>query len=268
MSKLALKILKYSSIGHITIRNHLAYIYDFIIRSLFLLVILYVFVQLWKVTFAGVGTATIAGYSFEQMIWYLIFAEAIILAAPRLTAKVEEEVKKGDIAYLLSRPMNYLLYHYSSYMGEAMVRLAVNLVVGGLLGLLLFGRPEFGWGWLGFFIVVIGSLTVNYIVTMLLALCAFWVEETRGLDFVYNKLLFTIGGMMLPLEMFPEMLQAVCSWLPFQAVVYFAAKSAVRFDWSMMAQMLLIQLGWMLILSLALSAVYRKGVKKLNVNGG
>jgi ABC-2 type transport system permease protein len=262
------KWAKYAAVGKVTVRNHLAYVYDLLVRSLFLLVILYVFVQLWSVTFEGTGLSVIAGYRYEQIIWYLIFAEAIIMAVPKLTAKVEEEVKRGDVGYQLTRPMSYILFHYASYMGEALVRLLVHLAVGGALGLVLFGWPDFGFGWIGFIPVVFGALTVNFLILMMLALCAFWVEETRGLDFVYSKLVFTIGGMMLPLEMFPDPLENVCRFLPFQAIAYFPAKTAVQFDAAAMAQMLAVQSFWIALLSLALVGVYQKGVRKLNVNGG
>lgn len=268
VSSLALKLAKYTAVGSITIRNNLAYVYDFMIRSLFLLVILYVFIQLWSVTYDSVGETRIAGYTFEQIIWYLIFAEAFVLAAPKVSLKVEEEVLKGDIGYQLTRPMNYLLFHYAAYMGEALVRVAINLVIGGLLGLLLFGWPDFGFGWLGFLIVMIGSYTMHYLITMLVGLCALWVEEVRGIDFVYNKLLFTIGGMMIPLEMMPDTLQKVCEFLPFQAIVYFAAKTAVQFDAVTMLKMIGIQALWALLIAAALTLMYAKGVKKLNVNGG
>jgi ABC-2 type transport system permease protein len=268
LSLLAVKLAKYTAVGRITVRNHLAYVYDFLIRSLFLLVILYVFLQLWTVTFEGVGSSTIAGYRFDQIIWYLIFAEAIIMASPRLSLKVEEEVKKGDVGYQLTRPMSYLLYHYAAYMGEAAVRLTINLAVGGTLGLVVFGVPKFGMGWLGYLLLAAGAFTVNFLISMMLALCAFWVEETRGLEFVYNKLLFTIGGMMLPLETFPDLLQKVCTWLPFQTVVYFPSKMAVQFDAALLVKFLVIQILWIALLSVLLALVYRKGVKKLNVNGG
>ncbi|HEU4962762.1 MAG TPA: ABC-2 family transporter protein [Bacilli bacterium] len=262
------KVQKYAAVGRITVRNNFAYIRSFLIRSWFLLVILFIFVQLWRVTFEGEGTSLIAGYSFEQIIWYLIFGEAIVLSSPRLPTKIEEEVKKGDVGYQLTRPMSYLLYHYFSFMGEAYVRVAVNLVLGGTLGVVLFGWPDFGFGWLGFLVVSIGSFTVLYVCYMMIALCAFWVEETKGLMFVFNKLVFTIGGMMLPLEFFPETMQTVARWLPFQAVTYFAAKSGVRFEWGAFGQMLLTQLLWIVVLSGLLVLVYRKGVSKLNVNGG
>lgn len=268
VSPLAFKLAKYGAIGKVTIRNNLAYLYDFIIRSFFLLVILYIFVQLWNVTFHSVGRGSIAGYTYEQIIWYLIFAEALIMATPRLTEKIEDEVKKGDIGYQLTRPMSYLLFHYFSYMGEVAVRMMVNLIVGGMLGVVLFGLPHFGMGWLGFLLVVLGALTINFLLSMSLALCAFWVEETRGLEFVYQKLLFTIGGMMLPLELFPDKMRTICEWLPFQAVVYFPAKMAVRFDGSQLGHMVVTEVVWTILLSFLVTAIYRKGVRKLNVNGG
>ncbi|MFC7440984.1 ABC transporter permease [Laceyella putida] len=262
------KVQKYISVGYITVRNNFAYLRSFFIRSWFLLIILFIFVQLWRITYQGEGSEVIAGYTFEQMIWYLIFAEAIILSSPRLPIKIEEEVKKGDVGYQLTRPMSYLLYHYFSYLGEAYVRLIVNIVLGSALGLVLFGRPDFGWGLFGFFVVSIGSFTVNYLMTMMLSLCSFWVEETRGLVFVYNKILFIIGGLMLPLEIFPPYLQAISHWLPFQTVAYFAAKAGVHFAWIMIGKMLMIQLIWIVFLSFPLRIIYRKGVRKLHVNGG
>ncbi|SEN30230.1 ABC transporter permease [Lihuaxuella thermophila] len=262
------KAVKYLSVGYITVRNNFVYLRSFFIRSWFLLVILFIFVQLWRVTYQGEGNEVIEGYTYEQMIWYLIFAEAIILSSPRLPVKIEEEVKKGDVGYQLTRPMSYLLYHYFSYLGEAYVRLIVNIILGSALGLVLFGWPRLGLGLFGFLIVSIGSFTVNYLMTMMLSLTSFWVEETRGLVFVYQKMLFIIGGLMLPLEIFPGYLQAISEWLPFQTVAYFAAKAGVHFEWMMIAKMLLIQLLWIAILSFLLRVVYQKGVRKLNVNGG
>jgi ABC-2 type transport system permease protein len=262
------KVQKYFSVGCITVRNNFAYLRSFFIRSWFLLVILFIFVQLWRITYQGEGSQVIAGYTYEQMIWYLIFAESIVLSSPRLPIKIEEEVKKGDVGYQLTRPMSYLLYHYFSYMGEAYVRLSVNIVLGSSLGLALFGWPHLGFGLLGFLLVSIGTFRVNYLMTMMLSLCSFWVEETRGLVFVYNKILFIIGGLMLPLEIFPHYLQTISHWLPFQTVAYFAANAGVHFEWITIGKRLLIQLTWIFFLSFLLRIIYQKGVRKLHVNGG
>jgi len=264
----ALKLAKYFAVGKITVRNNLAYVFDVLIRSIFLLVILYVFLQLWTVTFAGVGADQIGGYTLQDILWYLIFAEAIVMGVPRLSTKIEDEVKKGDIGYQLTRPMNYLLLHYFQYMGEALVRIPLNLAVGSVLGFFTVGWPDYGWGWLGFVGIGLLSITLNFLLMMCLSLCAFWVEEVRGLEFVLNKLIFTVGGMMLPLELFPELVRQVAEWLPFQAVTYFASRTAVHFELAAFGQMVLIQLGWIALFAWLATAIYQKGVRKLHVNGG
>jgi ABC-2 type transport system permease protein len=265
---LLLKSAKYASIGRITLRNHFAYIVDFLVRSIFLLIILYIFMQLWRVTFHGEGTSLIAGYSFKQMIWYLILTESMTLACPSVCTKVEEEVKSGDVAYKLTRPVSYIGFHYMGFMSEVAVRFLINLAVGTILGVLVLGLPDFGYGWLAFFLVAAFGFTINFLMNMMLALCAFWVEETKGLEFVYHKLLFTIGGMLMPLEIFPAALQQICRWLPFQTVLYFPAKTAVRFEGSKLLAMLGVQCFWIVILGLIVFYIYSRGVKKLNVNGG
>jgi ABC-2 type transport system permease protein len=262
------KLIKYGAIGRVTLRNHFAYVYDFLIRSIFLILIMYIFIQLWRVTYLGEGSPFIEGYSYEQIIWYILLAEALTTSFPSLATRIEEEVKNGDVGYKLSRPLSYIGYHYVGYVSEVSVRLLVNLCIGGLLGIALFGLPDFGWGWAGFLLVSIGSLTINFLLNMGLALCAFWVEETRGLEFVYHKLLFTVGGMLMPLELFPQMLQEVCRWLPFQTVLYFPAKTAVRWMDISLIPLLLTQVGWIVLLGGIVWFMYRKGARKLNVNGG
>ncbi|MDF2924977.1 MAG: hypothetical protein K0R57_3891 [Paenibacillaceae bacterium] len=263
-----MKIRKYGAIGRITVKNQMAYLLDLFMRTLFLLVILYIFTQLWTATYDGTGERIIGGYRFDELIWYLIFSESMVTAVPKLHITVEDEVKSGGIGYILTRPVSYLLFRYVEFAGEFTVRLVINLLVGGLLGVCLFGLPDFGWGWAGFPVAAAGAVTLNYMARMLLSLCAFWVEEIQGLLFVYDKLLFTVGGMLLPLELFMEPVRAICSWLPFQTMVYFPVKTAVQFDGARLLSMLAIQLAWGLLFAAGLGFIYKRGVRKLNVNGG
>jgi len=262
------KTLKYVCIGRITLRNQLAYVVDFLVRSLFLLLILYIFLQLWQTTFAGEGAASIAGYSFRQLMWYLIVTESMTLACPSLCTRLEEEVKSGDVAFKLVRPVNFIAFHYVEYMSEVAVRFCVNVILGGMLGLLVLGPPDDMTGFLWLPLTALGGFTLNFMLNMVVALSAFWVEETRGLEFVYNKFLFTVGGMLMPIELFPESLQRIVRWLPLQGIVYTPAKTAVAFEAVRLAGMLMAQAGWIVIFACVALLVYRRGVKKLNVNGG
>ena len=108
--RLKLNTIKYSAIAQINLQNSLAYAGEMAYRSIFMIVILYVFVQLWRVTYQAAGTATIAGLSFRDTLWYLVMTETIELSRTRFANQMSDEVKDGSLAYTLSRPYNYLLY--------------------------------------------------------------------------------------------------------------------------------------------------------------
>lgn len=259
---------KLQAVAAITIRQQLAYKTDFLLRSLFLLFILYVFVQLWTTAYDGSGSHTVGGFTLRQIIWYLVFTEALTMAGPPIGARIEEDVKSGDIAVKLTRPMSYLGFQYSSYMAEASLRFFIHLLAGSLIAWPIAGAPTFGYGWLGMLSLSVGALTITFLIGSIVALLAFWIEETRGVEFVVQKLQFTIGGMLLPIDLMPEWLQRVCAWLPFQAALYFPARTAVHFEAAALGRQWIIQAGWIAGLAVLAILVYRKGVKKLNVNGG
>jgi len=259
---------KAAAVGRITFRHQLAYKTDFAMRGFFLLFILFVFIQLWSAAYEGDFEKVISGFTLKQIVWYLVFTEALTMAAPPLCSRIEEEVKNGDVAIRLVRPQSYLNYHFSVFFSEALTRFAVHLAVGSAIAWPFVGPPAFGYGWLGLLALSAGALTVTFLLLLIVGLCAFWVEETSGLYFVLQKLQFTIGGMLLPIDLMPEWLQRVCAWLPFQAALYFPAKMGVRFDGSLLAQQLSIQAAWIVALAFAASRMYRRGVTKLHVNGG
>jgi ABC-type uncharacterized transport system permease subunit len=172
---------KYAGLFRIHLKNHFAYIQDFLIRTLFLIVVLFIFTQLWGVTYEVTGKDRIAGFSLPMMMWYLTVTESIMMAYPPLVERVEQEVKSGQVAVTLIRPFSYVAAHFSAYLAEFILRLFINLAIGGALVFLLFGPPEMGPGQLGRFLLFLPvSLLIHFSFTMCIALFAFWFEEVQG----------------------------------------------------------------------------------------
>jgi len=260
--------LKQLAIVRIALRQQWAYKADFLLRACFLLLILYVLGQLYGAAYEGDYERTIGGFTLRQIVWYLVFTEAITMAGPPVGVRIEEEVKNGDIAVRLTRPLSYVGYHYGSYLGEGALRFIVLLLTGGLVAWLSVGPPAFGFGLPAYLLLAVLGLTLSFLLTAAIGLCAFWVEETRGLEFVLQKLLFTVGGLLIPVDLMPEWLQRVCAWLPFQAALYLPARVGVRYGGELMLQVCLQQLAWIAALGLLVAFIYKRGAGKLHVNGG
>jgi ABC-2 type transport system permease protein len=153
-----------------SIGNHLAYWGEVLLRSVFLVLIIFIFVQLWTLTYTSLKTTKLGDYSLPQMIWYFTFAEAIMLSTPLLRSKIDQEVKSGDLAYRLNKPYHYVLYLAADYAGERLVRFFLNLIIGSALALLFVGPIAFTLG---------GALAAGIIVP---ALCRSAISSTARLD--------------------------------------------------------------------------------------
>jgi ABC-2 type transport system permease protein len=265
-----LAVTKYTSVLRITAMGSLVYRGDALIHCVWMGLILFVFVQLWTVTYERGGFRSVAGFSLADMVWYLVITETVVLSAPRVSMKIDEEVKSGELAYVLLRPYSYGAYHLSAYWGEAAIRLPINAALGSAVALAAVGPPPAfsAAAAAATALAIVASLTLNFLVELAIGLLAFWFEDTLPFFWIYQKLVFTIGGLFLPLELLPGPLAAVSALLPFAAVTYAPARIFAAFSPGVFATQLALQLVWIGVLAGMAAAVYSLAVRKVNIHGG
>jgi ABC-2 type transport system permease protein len=229
---------------------------------------MWIFYQLWKVTFAAAGTDTINGMTFYGTMWYLMMAETIELSKPRLANTISDNVKDGSIAYILNKPYNFLLYQFSNFMGETVFRAVMNAFFGGIVIWWLVGPPPVPLGWIFAILALFGTWIMNFCITCLIGLSAFLVEEISPFMWIYQKFVFILGGFLIPLDFYPNWLQSIAKALPFAYMVYGPSKLLVAPSVGLFVNIISLQLMWIVILGLMLIVAYRRGVAYLTVNGG
>lgn len=260
---------KYLAIAWIAAKSNLAYVGEVGSRLLFLTTVLYIFMALWKATFANAGTSNFAGYTLNEIIWYLAFAESIVMSSPRVTPLIDEDVRTGSIAVQLVRPLSYPLYRLASNFGEQVVRFVVTAVVAFAIAFVYVGAPEkFFEGTVLALVVLPLAFVLDFLGYLLVGLGAFWFEDTTGLALIYSRLTMLAGGMLIPLELFPDNVQAVLRSLPFAYIVNGPTKLFVHPDVSALVVVLIHQVLWITVLTVAVALVFRIALKRIALNGG
>jgi ABC-2 type transport system permease protein len=259
---------KYWAIFQITLINSLAYPGELIGRSLMIVPFMWIFYQLWKVTYAAAGSDVINGLSLRDILWYLMLAETIELGRPFVARNISANVKDGSIAYLLNKPYDFLLYQFSTTMGETVFRALMNAIFGGVVILWLVGPPEQPEGILVALPAIFGAWILHYCVAVMIGLSAFLVEDVSAFTWIYQKLAFLFGGMLIPLDFYPPWLQIIARALPFSSVTYGPARLFVTPSLELFVNVMMLQILWIVILALLLTFAYRRGVAYLTVNGG
>jgi len=259
---------KYWAIFQTTLINSLAYPGELVGRSLTILPFMWIFYQLWRVTFAATGTDSINGLTLQDTLWYLMMAETIELSRPRIARTVAENVKDGSIAYLLNKPYDFMLYQFSFGMGETIFRAILTALFGGTVIWWLVGPPPDLHNWPLAFVAVLGAWILNFCVQGLIGLAAFVSEEVAPYEWIYQKFAFVFGGLLIPLDFYPGWLQTIAHALPFPSMLYGPARLFVTADLNLFASVLWQQALWILVLGIVLSLAYRRGLAYLTVNGG
>lgn len=162
---------KYRRILFFSARNAVAYLPSFLLRNVFLLIIIFVFYSLWRVIYAG--QSRLAGFTITQILWYLSFTESMELSKSRVMFEVQEEVKDGSLAYSMQRPYSYLGYHFFRSLGESVVKLCPILVVGSLAAWAFAGPlPHLGASIGPGIVVLIFGIVLNTLWYLVIALLA------------------------------------------------------------------------------------------------
>lgn len=261
-------VLKYGAVAATQVRSRWAYVGERLLSNFFLAVIIYVFVQLWRATFAATGTV-IDGLTLPQMIWYYVAAEVIQFSLPRIHALIETEVRNGDLALRLNKPYQYLGFHVAAFLGDAVVQLVASLPVAAAVALLTVGPIELPLAAIPVLLFVwVTTLLLHFAWAGIIGLCAFWLEDVTGLYFILDKVKWVLGGFMMPITLFPDWLQRIANSLPFRYMYGEPARLMVEFSWSRVGALLRGQALWLVIMFALLYGVYRLGVRRVDSNGG
>ena len=266
------RVAAYVAVVRVSARQALIARAEVVGRAAFYLLLLFIFSQLWKTALAGVPVPGAGGRALGpvDLLWYMAATEWALIAVPHVHLEIERDVRTGDVAYQLARPISYV----GLKLGEALGQLAVRLVVLGVVGLA--GARAFAGAWpadpAGLLLVVpvgVAAGVLGVVFQAAIGVCAFWVQDVSPIYWIWQKLAFVLGGLLLPLELYPGWLRAVAEWTPFPALLARAGRCAIGgFDVAGAMASLGVAAAWLAVAVALLAWLAQRGRRALDVNGG
>jgi len=234
-------------------------------RALFFVIVLGVFTSLWTaVQEAGMPIAA----EPAALVWYLAITEWIVLSVPTIQIDIQEAIRRGDVACQLGRPVSYVGAMLAEGIGALLVRMPPLLLVACAMSFALTRRvpPAAVLA-----VVVALGLVAGAVLTAIsvgLGMAAFWLGDASPLWWVTQKALFVLGGMMMPLSLYPDAIQRIAVFTPFPAILAGPATLALRGSVEG-AGTVALRLGfWGIAIALALQLLFRRATRTLTLNGG
>ena len=99
-------------------------------------------------------------------------------------------------------------------------------------------------------------------------LCAIWLQDCTPIYWVWQKFAFILGGLFVPLEVYPAWLREIALWTPFSAMMHGPGRMAFGWQPELAALIAAKLLFWSALSTLLLYWIYGRALRSLDVNGG
>ena len=236
-----------------------------LVRSVFLLLILYVFYRMWTI-------ASVSTYKPYQLVWYLTLTELVAISAPIIRNDIEREVNDGSYALILQKPLNYGSMKIAEGAGRACVNLSILLAVGGGAAAVFTGAvPEVFQNPVGILVaagLTIGATVVSTIYLCAIGLSAAFIRDTGPLWWVWQKSGFVLGGLMVPLVLYPEWMQQLAKITPFYYIFFGVGRIVLDESLASVASTSIGIATWGLIGALLVNILQRRIENDIIAEGG
>lgn len=229
----------------------------------------YILYYIWKNVYDN--TASMNGYSLDQMITYVILSSVIYsLIELGITLKVADLVKTGDIVLWMVKPIGFIRTMLLDSAGSLLANIftmAIPILVFSILSIGMYFQKDILTN-LVFIISVILSIIISMYIDLIFGLLTFWTENGWGLRVIRQSMIKLFSGALIPISFFPETLRNICNVLPFKSLVEIPLNIYIFGVNGDAAWCIANQFFWVIILSLAVKMMYKYIVLRLDVNGG
>lgn len=264
---------KYWQIFKISFNQEFAYRFNFLmwrVRNVIQILIIFSF---WNTIFSN-SSQSLFGYDRAKILTYvfgILILRAVVLSSRAVD--VAGEISSGNLTNLLLKPINYFKYWLCRDISSKALNILFSAVEIFLLYLWL--KPPLYFQsnlliLLSFFISLFLAVLLFFVILFLVNMVSFFMPENAWAAqflFIVIILEFFSGG-IFPLDILPDFLQRIFSYLPFYYLLFFPLQVYLgKMSYFLVFRGILISLFWLLILSFLLLRVWRLGLKVYNAEG-
>lgn len=260
----------YLPIARATFMVGLVYRFGFLFSIVGNIVYLGVAYYLWKSIYSH--SDVIRGLTFNETFLYVGVGSAVFLLLKTYADWfIHYEIREGNIANYLTKPVDYQIYNLFANLGSLLVSLvAISIPTAIMLGFFFRVKVPFGIGLFLFPVSLFLAFLISFSIDYFVGLMGFYSESVWGLSITKEIIITVLSGALIPLQFFPDAIQNVLYWLPFQAIYHTPLMMLTRPNQGLdvLLPTMAVQLLWAIVLFIAARLFYNQAVKVLRIAGG
>lgn len=213
----------------------------------------------------SVGGYTPAGFAAYYIVWTLVRNMNIVFTPYGW----EWRIRRGQLSALLLMPLHPLHRDIAYFGGMKLVVIVLWLPLAAILTFLF--RPALSPTVLEvvvFFFAIWGAYLIRTMLLWILGMISFWTTRVAALFELYFALELLLSGRLVPMTLMPAWVQQLARFFPFQWTFGFPIEALVgELSPARLLTGLAMQVVWIAAGAVALTAVWRVGIRRYSAVG-
>jgi ABC-2 type transport system permease protein len=228
-------------------------------------------VLMWSAIYSG-GSGTIKGFTLNEMITYLLIGYlCTVIVRNFLPTFVSRDINHGTLSMFLVKPISYIRYVFFNEIGRIALIVFMSVAMQFLVIFFFFDRIVVNTdpAYLTLIVIMVFlAFVIEWLIGFLIGTIAFWTDEVDGIQATLDRIKKFFAGAYFPLSLLPVTLATISIYLPFAYSFFIPAQlylKKISFYDGLFG--LGVQIFWIVILSVTLNVVWKKGLKKYEASG-
>lgn len=250
-------------------RNQTAYRMDCFMGILKTIFSFIVYFSIYKALYGGRNE--VDGITFGMVVTNFIISLGLSNAFDFDEFFLAGKIDYGEISNELLKPVGFRLRMLSEHIGESVFKLVFNFIPSLIFAALTIGLiPPSSAVNMALMII---SAAMGYLIlwelSFIIQTWSFWLFSVWGIIVMKNVMVNVLTGSMIPLWFMPSTLRNIIRFTPFESVYFTPVRLYLgEISGSEIAVCMINQAVWIVILFIIGDIFWKKGKKKLVVQGG
>ncbi len=250
-------------------QNKMTYRFDFFMGIVNMFITIVVYLCIYKALYAG--ETEVDGISFAMVATNFVISLGLSSVFEYNEMFLQDKVHDGSITNEFLKPVNFSLRLLSENIGEAIFKLVFHFLPALVLTMLYtkLCPPK---SFVHFMLMVV-SIAFGYLIQWLIGFIvqtwSFWLFSVWGIMTIKNVIVKILSGTLLPIWFMPSVMRKIITWTPFEAIYFTPVQIYLgEIQGVALLEKMFIQLIWIFMLWSIARFFWKKGIKKLVVQGG
>lgn len=250
-------------------QDKMAYRLDFFMGIVNTAITIAVYLYIYKALYGD--ASQVDGISYRMVATNFVITLGLSNAFGYDEMFLEHKIHDGSITGEFLKPVSFLFRLLAENIGEGVFKIIFHFIPA-LLFTMLYTKlcpPKSILSLILMFSSIVFGYLILWLISFIIQTWSFWLFSVWGIITIKNVFVNILAGTLLPLWFMPEVLRKIISFTPFESIYFTPVRIYLgELDGLEIFSGIAVQIIWITVLSIIANLFWKKGVKKLVVQGG